>query len=137
MREDPKVDRLAAQPLLRGLSRRELSKLAPLFDELTLPAGTILMREGGTGGEAFLIRDGSVVVTTGGDEIATLGPGEVIGELALFDGGPRSATVRAISDLSLFVLTPVAFTTLASEPAVARRLLVTTAARLRVADVAR
>lgn len=136
MREDPKIERLAAQPLLRGLSRRELSRLSQLFDEVTLPAGTTLMRQGKSGGEAFLLRAGAVTVTVDDREIVTLGPGEVVGELALFDGGPRTATVTAVTDVSLFVLSPGAFSALASEPAVARRLLVTTASRLRAADVA-
>ena len=137
MRDDSKIERLAAQPLLRGLSRRELRSVAPLFDELTLPAGTTLMREGSAAGEAFLVREGTVVVSAEGQELTTLGPGDIIGELSLFDGGPRTATVTACSDVSLFVLSPVAFTSLVSEPAIARRLLVTTASRLRIADVAR
>lgn len=111
---DPKHARMAEQPLLSGLSRHELARLAPLFDELELPAGSVLTRQGFTAGETFLVRSGVVSVEIDGTEVAQCGPGELIGELAVLARTPRTATVTAVTDLSLFVVTPRALVSVLS-----------------------
>lgn len=116
---DPKTLRLADQPLFWSLSTRELEGLTALFDELRLPVGSVLTRQGFTAGETFLICSGEVSVTIDGEEVARLGAGEVVGEIAVLRRGPRTATVTAVTDISVFVVTPRALSTLAAEPSIA------------------
>ena len=74
-------------------------------------------------------------VSNQGTDVATLGPGQQFGELALLDGGPRTATVVATSPMTLLVMTHQAFMSLLDDvPGLARRVLASMAARLREAD---
>ena len=72
--------------------------------ELTIDAGKVLVREGEPGHEAFVIVDGSATVTRKGETIATLGSGDVVGELAPITGGVRTATVTADTSMELLVI---------------------------------
>ena len=66
-----------------------------------MTAGTLIVDQGQTGREAFVILDGSVIVKRNGKKVATLGPGAVVGELSLLDHGPRTATVTCETDCTL------------------------------------
>lgn len=127
---DPKVERLAAVPMLRGCSEGELERLAPLFDELDLRAGDVLMREGRSGSETFIILAGQVSVTSGGEQVAVLGPGDVVGELAVLTRGRRSATVTCDTPARAVVLSPRAFQALIAEPSIGGRVARTLAERM-------
>src|SRR5207253_7972276 len=96
-KNDPKVTVLREVPGLAGLPSRELLSLASLFDEARLEEGAVLTREGDTGRELFLIVDGEALVSLRGDDVATVGPGEFVGEMAMFEQAPRSATVTALT----------------------------------------
>lgn len=129
------TEHLAQVPLLSGCSERDLERLARAADTVRLPAGTVLTRQGDIGREAFVILSGSASVERDGTSIARLGSGDVVGELALLDGGPRSATVTAVTDLEALVLTRPAFNAVLEEiPTLAHRLLVTLARRLRAVE---
>lgn len=129
---DPKLSLLEAIPLFAGCDRRELRAIGGLGDLITRDSGTILIEEGRSGGEAFVIVDGSVTVSRDGDVLATLGPGAVVGEVAVLDRGRRTATVTADTPIELLVFDPRGFKSLLREaPAVARRMLTETARRLR------
>jgi CRP-like cAMP-binding protein len=104
-------------------------------DELTVAEGTELTRQGGVGREAFVIIDGAAVVTKDGEPAAELGPGDHFGELALLDGGPRTATVTTTTDTTVLVLSKPAFNAVLDEiPTLAHKLLVATARRLRESE---
>lgn len=105
------------------------------LEEVTAPAGKVLVREGETGREFFLIVEGTATVHRNNRRIAALGPGQYFGELALLDRKPRSATVVAETDMLLLVLGQRQFTSLIdSVPNLARKLLAAMAGRLRNAD---
>lgn len=128
-------DHLLRIPLFAGCSTRDLDRLARATDEVTLSAGTTLTRQGDIGREAFVVLSGTAEVRRDGATVAELGPGSVIGELALLDGGPRTATVVATTDVEVIVLSRPAFNAVLDEiPTLAHQLLVTLAHRLRAAD---
>jgi CRP/FNR family transcriptional regulator, cyclic AMP receptor protein len=103
--QDTKVQALKRAPLFAGLSRKELVLLARLTEDLEVPAGKVLCREGETGQEFFVIVDGKAEVTRKGEHVATRGGGEFVGEIALLEETPRMATVTAKTALRLFVMT--------------------------------
>jgi CRP-like cAMP-binding protein len=100
------VDALARVPMLSGLDRKHLEKLAKDFHERTFSAGSDVVREGaGQGIGFFVVADGEAVVTKGGTEVARLGPGSHFGEVALISDRVRTATVTAVTDLHCYVMT--------------------------------
>lgn len=132
MRTDAKIQRLAGIGLFSRSSPRHLERIAQLCTEVEVPAGRVLCREGEAGHEFFVIESGSVSVSTGGQDVATLGPGDFFGELALLDAGPRTATVTAATDAQLLVVSRQEFAgLLEEEPLVAVRMLPAIGARLR------
>jgi CRP/FNR family transcriptional regulator, cyclic AMP receptor protein len=98
-------DRLRSVPFFGGMSKRELTAIAQQTDEVDIPAGRVLAREGDFGDEFFIIDDGTAEVTRGGDAIAELGPGDFFGEMALLEEDRRTATVTAKTPMSLVVMT--------------------------------
>lgn len=129
------LDHLASVPLFAGLSKKELQEVARAADELDVEAGKELVTEGRTGHEFFLILDGEAIVKRNGRKIATLGPGQHFGELALLDRGPRSATVVADTDMRVLVVGQREFAgILETLPGIAAKLLRAMAQRLREAD---
>jgi CRP-like cAMP-binding protein len=113
--QNAKVEALKRAPLFEGLSRKELVELARISDDLEVPAGKVLCREGEVGHEFFVIIDGEVEVTRNGKRMATRGAGEFIGEIALLAETRRTATVTAKTPLRLFVLTRSDFRRLVNE----------------------
>ena len=89
--------------------------MARASDELTLPAGRHLCEQGSVGREAFVIVGGSAEVRRNDRKVATLGPGDCVGELALLDHGPRTATVRAIDDVRVLEIPAERFREVALE----------------------
>lgn len=129
------AEQLAVLPLFSACSGRDLQLLARAADEVTVSAGTQLTTQGGVGREAFVILEGSAEVTKDGVTAAHLGPGDHFGELALLDGGPRTATVTTTTDSTVLVLSKPAFNAVLDEiPTLAHKLLVATARRLRESE---
>ncbi|MGH8985977.1 MAG: cyclic nucleotide-binding domain-containing protein [Acidimicrobiia bacterium] len=129
------TDYLADVPLFGGLSRGDLQLVAQAGDQIRAEAGSELVTEGRVGREFFLILDGEATVRRDDSEVATLGPGEYFGELSLLHRGPRSATVIANTDMTLFVLGQREFAGLVdSAHGLAAKLLTGLAQRLREAD---
>jgi CRP-like cAMP-binding protein len=109
--------------------------VAKASDEVSIDAGRVLVEQGRTGHEFFLILDGEAVIRRNNRKIATLGPGQYFGELAILDRGPRSASVIANTDMRVLVLGQREFVgVLDSIPGMASKLLTTMAQRLREAD---
>ena len=100
---DPKVDLIASVSLFKGLGRKELEQIAQLVDEVDVPAGQVLMRQGETGHEMFIVADGKVGIDRDGKRIAERGPGSSIGEISLLSKGPRTATVTVLEPSRLLV----------------------------------
>ena len=122
------VARLAKVPLFSDCSQRDLQTIARVVREIPHRAGTVIAVEGDPGVGLFVILDG------GGRKKATLGPGDFFGEIALLDGGPRTATVTAKTDVNLLGLTEWVFRGLMTEhPSIALKTLQQMAARLRSA----
>ncbi|NNN21277.1 MAG: cyclic nucleotide-binding domain-containing protein [Acidimicrobiales bacterium] len=116
-------------------SKAELTKIRRAFTEVTVEAGRLLCEEGAPGEEFFIILSGTADVIRNGRKVNTLGPGQFFGELALLDHRPRSATVRAASEMTVLVLAQREFTGLLAEvPGLTKKLLQAVAGRLRAAD---
>ena len=136
MVRDPKIEFLRAVPTLATYQDGRLAELAARMEQVVLPPGAVLTREGTPAAEAFLIIEGEVAVTLRGRQIATLGAGDFAGEMALIDHSPRSATVTAMTDLRVFKIDPASFAALLKQPGVAGRMLISMTQRLRDAEAA-
>jgi CRP-like cAMP-binding protein len=98
-------------------------------------AGAVVCREGEPGHDFYVILEGEATVEQAGRHLRRLGPGEFFGELALFDRGPRSATVTAATDMRLLRLPELEFSAVLDEvPALAHKLLAALAGRVRDAE---
>lgn len=109
--------------------------MARATDEVALPAGKTLCEQGSTGREAFIILSGTGEVRRNNKKVASFGPGTCVGELALLDHGPRTATVVAGTDLTVLVIGAREFSAIVDEvPAIAHKLLRSLAGRVRDLD---
>jgi CRP/FNR family cyclic AMP-dependent transcriptional regulator len=131
------VSQLEKVPLFSDCSQRELQTISKAVKDVDHPAGTVIAREGEPGVGLFVISDGTADVTIGGKKKATLSRGDFFGEIALLDGGPRTATVTANTDVKLLGLTEWVFRGLMHEhPNIALKTLQQMAGRLRTATKA-
>lgn len=136
-RSNPRVASLARLEPFVECSPGELETVAKLSDDVEMREGQILMREGASGRECFFIAEGEAVVRIDGEVVATLGPGDIVGEMAVLDHEPRSATVVAASPLRALVMTAQQFSGVADRcPSVMRRVMGTLAQRLRAVQAA-
>lgn len=130
-----KVDILARLPLFERCTKRELDKVARISVEGVHSEGAHLTREGQAGGLLFVVIEGTADVIRKGRRIGRIGPGEVIGELSLIDGQPRSAEVRATSPLRVLEISRDDFRALVDgAPQFAVNLLGALARRIRATD---
>jgi CRP/FNR family transcriptional regulator, cyclic AMP receptor protein len=137
MRRNGQVEILKNVSLFAACSDKELKQIAGICTPITVREGTILAKEGAVGREFYAIGDGKAKVTLRGKTLATLGPGDFFGEMSLLDAGPRTATVKAESEMELYVLEPREFSTLVDQhPAVAKKMLKAMAQRLREVEKA-
>jgi len=126
---------LAEVPLFSACSRKELQIVARQTERLHAEPGRVLVREGAAGAEFFVIISGTAVVSRHGQAVATLGPGDYFGDLALLDRAPRNATVTARTAMELAVLGQREFAAMIDEvPGFAHKLLSGLAHRLREYD---
>jgi len=129
---DNKLELLGRVPLFSGLDQVSLAQIAKLADEIDLPAGKQLLQQGDYPHEFFLIVDGSVRIDRDGEQINMLGPGDFLGEIALLDGGQRSATATAVTPVSLLILARREFNSLLNEfPDIRSSVLTALAQRVR------
>ncbi len=103
-RQDP-VASLQRVELFAGMDRRQSEQIARLLKERRFAKGETVIMEGSGGAAFFIIESGEASVSSKGVNLATLGRGQYFGEVALIDGGPRSATVTAATDLVCYALT--------------------------------
>jgi CRP-like cAMP-binding protein len=129
------LQHLAAVPMFHACSKKELDLIARHAEEFRFPAGEQIVVEGEIGLEFYVIMEGTAKVTRHGVQLATLGPGDFFGELALLDHARRNATVEALTPLVAVVLARREFDGLMAEaPAVTHKLLVGMARRLHELD---
>jgi CRP/FNR family cyclic AMP-dependent transcriptional regulator len=103
LQKNAKIELLRRIPLFAQCSKSDLQRIARIAEEIDFEAGTLLMREGERGHEVFVVINGQLEVwrRREGGQIASLGPGEVVGEMALISKKPRNATVRAATPVHL------------------------------------
>ena len=108
-------DWLAKVPLFNGLSKKQLREVSSLATRLDEPAGTLLTKEGRVGNEFIIVLEGEIEVRKGDEVVATRGPGSYVGEIALIDNRPRTATVIAKTPVVIEVIGRREFRTLLAD----------------------
>ncbi len=131
LRKNAKVELIKRVPLFSGCSKRELDEVAGIADEIELPAGSALTREGAAGHEFLVLVDGSAEVKRKGRMVNKLGSGDFLGEIALITGVPRTATVTTTRPSRMLVITARDFKALLRRtPSLQMKVLDALAARL-------
>ena len=129
------LDHLRNVPMFQSFAQKDLEKIAKAGDEVSMPAGSLIVDQGQTGREAFVVLDGTVAVKRNGKKVASLGPGSIVGELSLLDHGPRTATATCETDCMLLVLSQRTFLAVVDDvPALSHKLLASLASRIRDLD---
>lgn len=130
-----RLEHLRNVALFASCTNKDLEKIAKASDEVTLAAGSVVVDQGQTGREAFVLISGTATVRRNGKKVTTLEPGSVIGELSLLDHGPRTATVVCDGECELLVISQRDFMGVLDEvPALSHKLLATLAGRIRDFD---
>jgi CRP-like cAMP-binding protein len=131
LRKNAKTELIARVPLFAHCSRRELSEVAGIADEIDLREGKELTKEGAPGREFFVLVEGTADVVKNGRKINSLGAGDFFGEIALVHQSPRTATVKATSPVRALVVTERSFRRLLEEmPEIQRKVLAALAERV-------
>ncbi len=129
------IDQIRSVPLFSEFGDKDLQRVATIAKEVEFPAGKQIARQGESGVGFHMIVEGEASVSVDGATHASLGPGSYFGEMSLLDGGPRSATVAAASDLRTISLTSWDFNALLDQyPDLSRKLLVQLCRRLRLVE---
>lgn len=130
--ETRSIEALRAVPLFSGLSDKELKQIAQQTKEVFFPAGAAICTEGEKAAAMHVVLEGETKVQIGGRTRRRMGPGSFFGEVAILDGGPRSATVIAETDVRTVGLPFWNFKNILKEnPKIALKMLEGVAARLR------
>jgi CRP/FNR family transcriptional regulator, cyclic AMP receptor protein len=128
-------ERLARVPLFSGLSKEQLRQIGSLMTRLDVGAGKVLARQGDVGREFVILLEGEVEIVRDGKVVATRGAGDYVGEIALLDNRPRTATVTAKTDVVAEVLNRAEFSSLlATSPELSNEVMATMARRLAELD---
>jgi CRP/FNR family transcriptional regulator, cyclic AMP receptor protein len=128
-------EQLAAVPLFEGLSKKQLSQISSLMTPLDIAAGRVLANQGDIGREFMILLEGEIEVARDGKVIAVRGAGDYVGEIALLDERPRTATLTARTDIVVEVLNRAEFSSLLAEtPELSSQIGATMARRLTELD---
>jgi len=131
LRKDAKIELIAKVPLFAGLAKQQLTRVASIADEIDLPEGKVLTRQGERGREFFILLEGEAEVRRNGRKLATRRAGEFFGEIALISDIPRVATVTATTPVRALVIRDREFRALLERtPAIALDVLTAVAERL-------
>jgi CRP-like cAMP-binding protein len=106
---DARAARLKAVPLFAHCTNKQIQFIVTQVEDMDFAAGKVLCREGQSGGDFFVLVSGAADVTRKGRKIAKMAPGDFFGEIALVDGGPRTATVTTSGPSRCLVLGPRQF----------------------------
>ncbi len=133
---DPKLKALGQVPLFAHCSRKELEFVASRGDELTVPVGQTLTREGRPGDTFYVLLDGEAEVKINGRRRRVLKAGDFLGEISMVDRGLATATVTTLTDARMFVMSHAQFRdAIKGSDALMLKVLVAMGERLR-ADLA-
>jgi CRP/FNR family cyclic AMP-dependent transcriptional regulator len=136
-RSDERLAHMEDLELFASCSPAQLELVARNSDEVHFPAGAELMHEGSTGRECFVLLSGEAFVTIADEPVALIGPGDVVGEMAVLEHEPRVATVTAWSPVDALVFSTQEFDSVLDHvPAVTMRVMRTLAQRLRAVQAA-
>jgi len=133
-------DMLEKVPIFAGLDRKHVKQLSRIMVPRTFKTGDVIIKEGDQGAGVFVVTSGKVEVVRGAEGgrlqvLNTLGPGDFFGEMALFEGFPRSATVRCLEDTECLAMTRWDFRAeLTSHAEIALAVLEAVVRRLHQAD---
>ena len=131
LRKNAKIELLKRVPLFERCSKAELQRIAGLADEVHLPAGRKLTREGGRGQEFIVLVEGRAAVERKGRRLRDLEAGEFLGEIALVADVPRTATVTTLTPAEILLMTARDFRTLMRDvPSLQPKVLYALAMRL-------
>jgi CRP-like cAMP-binding protein len=115
---DPKVALLRELPRLAAIRARDLATVAPLVEDLHVADGTALVSEGATCHEVVLILQGRASMSRGGEIVGQVGPGDVLGDLAVRQGTPHETTVTADGPLHVLIAGPESFRAFVRHPVI-------------------
>lgn len=128
-------EQLAKVPLFAGLDKKHLKQISGLVTQIEVKEGKELTREGEHGNEFIIVLEGEAEVKVGGTVVATRGPGDYFGEIALIANRPRTATVTAKTPMKLEVIGRREFQTMLHDnPGIATELLGIAADRIAETD---
>jgi CRP/FNR family transcriptional regulator, cyclic AMP receptor protein len=128
---DEKIETIKKVPLFGHCTKKELAAVARLADEIDLPAGKVLTRQGERGHEFLVLIEGTADVERDGEKVAELGAGDFFGEIALVSHIPRTATVTASTPIRALVVAEHDFRSLLSQsPDISLKVLQALAERL-------
>jgi len=139
--EQSAIELLRSVPLFADLEEGELERFSQVAVGRSIPAGTRVFHEGDSSDACYIVREGSFRVTREHSDgraitLATLGPGEIFGELAMLDGDKRSASAEALTDGELLALPATdVLALLARHPEIGMKLVAGLVRRLRAANV--
>jgi CRP-like cAMP-binding protein len=118
-----KSELLGQIEFFKGCTRRQLDDIAKVVGDKHLSPGDILCEQGAFEHDVFVLVDGDAAVKVDGAKVAVVGTGEVVGELAMLNGGHRTATLEAMTPLHVLVLDPREVdSVLSADPSSAQRL---------------
>jgi len=128
---DRKIELLRQVPLFADCSKQELREISLVADEIDLPAGYVLTREGASGQELVVIVEGKADVTRRGRKVNSVSSGDFIGEIAIVTESPRTASVKTTEPTFALVLTRRDFRALMKRvPSIQLKVLDSLAARM-------
>jgi CRP-like cAMP-binding protein len=131
-----KIDLIKRVPLFSSAPKSELAQIASIADEIDFPAGKVLIKEGDSGREFIVLIEGTADVERDGGKVATIGPGDFVGEIALIAKTPRNATITTTSPVRALVITDRAFRQLLERsPEIAVVILTALAERLAPSSI--
>lgn len=129
------LEHLRKVPLFSACSAKDLERVLKAGTSVTTAAGQVIIDQGQTGREAFVLLSGTATVKRNGKKVATIGAGAIVGELSLFDHGPRTATVTCDTECDLLVIGQREFLAVIEQvPALTRRILEYLAGKIRDFD---
>ncbi len=126
------LDMLSAVPLFSTCTKSELRTIANLGTQVEVAEGAVLTEQGKPGREFYLLIRGEARCEVDGEQVATFGPGDFFGEMAMLDRRPRNATVIVTAEAEVLVLSASEFNgLLGSAPTISKKVLAAAAARER------
>jgi len=137
MAVDEKIKALREVDLFSGCSDKELRSIARLCSPVDVKEGFVLTTQGAVGKECFVVSGGDAKVVINGEVVAKVGRGDCVGEMALLDGGVRSATVTALTPMTVYAMSGSEFRRLIESNPVSRKIMTALARRLRIAETDR